>query len=371
MEAKAKARIDASLGRFPKAYWKYLLATALFGLGNSSNAFLILQTQDIGASLTATILIYAGFNLVAALISYPAGFLSDRLGRRNIIVLALVIFLIVYAGFASSRNIAVIAVLFAFYGLHQGIFRSCRQSLASAYVPERLRASGIGWYNATVGLCGLVASLAAGWLWDEVGHTSVFLFARGSLRGRRRCNAGAGSGGREDESIMISARTRALLIAATVLSGLLAGGNVDRAIVAMPAWEKVGASGWATFSRHADLGNGLVLKIPLEAIGAFLLIVLTAVSLYRDGAARVRIMLPLSSAAVLAAAGLLCTLKAAPIMLSVGHLDDPASLQQAFDGFRLSGRHSRRGSSAGFFLNDLGALRRLRLPHRSAGTTDH
>ena len=135
---------------------------------------------------------------------------------------------------------------------------------------------------------------------------------------------------------MISARTRALLIAATVLSGLLAGGNVDRAIVAMPAWEKVGASGWATFSRHADLGNGLVLY-PLEAIGAFLLIVLTAVSLYRGGAARVRIMLPLCSAAVLAAAGLLCTLKAAPIMLSVGHLDDPASLQQAFDGFRFWG----------------------------------
>ena len=176
VEAKAKARIDASLGRFPRAYWKYLLATALFGLGNSSNAFLILQTQDIGASLTATILIYAGFNLVAALISYPAGFLSDRLGRRNIIVLALVIFLIAYAGFASSRNIAVIAVLFVFYGLHQGIFRSVGKALASDYVPERLRASGIGWYNATVGLCGLVASLAAGWLWDEVGHTAVFLF---------------------------------------------------------------------------------------------------------------------------------------------------------------------------------------------------
>ena len=126
--------------------------------------------------MTATILIYAGFNLVAALISYPAGFLSDRLGRRNIIVLALVIFLIAYAGFASSRNIAVIAVLFVFYGLHQGIFRSVGKALASDYVPERLRASGIGWYNATVGLCGLVASLAAGWLWDEVGHTAVFLF---------------------------------------------------------------------------------------------------------------------------------------------------------------------------------------------------
>jgi hypothetical protein len=68
----AKSKIDISLRRFPKAYWKYLLATALFGIGNSSNAFLILQTKELGASLTTTILIYAGFNLVAALISYAA-----------------------------------------------------------------------------------------------------------------------------------------------------------------------------------------------------------------------------------------------------------------------------------------------------------
>ena len=79
----AKAKIDINLRQFPKPYWKYLVATALFGIGNSSNAFLILQTKDIGASLTMTILIYAGFNLVAALISYPAGFLSDQLGRQK------------------------------------------------------------------------------------------------------------------------------------------------------------------------------------------------------------------------------------------------------------------------------------------------
>jgi hypothetical protein len=73
----AEAKTDVSLRQFPEGYWKYLLVTALFGLGNSSNAFLILRTQDIGASLETTILIYAAFNLVAALISYPAGSLSD------------------------------------------------------------------------------------------------------------------------------------------------------------------------------------------------------------------------------------------------------------------------------------------------------
>ena len=78
MRVDAKSKIDVSLGKFPRDYWQYLLVTALFGIGNSSNSFLILQTKDIGASLETTILIYAAFNLVAAVASYPAGFFSDN-----------------------------------------------------------------------------------------------------------------------------------------------------------------------------------------------------------------------------------------------------------------------------------------------------
>jgi len=172
----AKSKIDVNPTRFPKAYWRYMLVTALFGIGNSSNAFLILQTKDMGASLTTTILIYAAFNLVAALISYPAGFLSDKLGRRNILALAFAIFLVTYLGFALTRNIALISLLFIFYGLYQGIFRSVGKALASDHVPPQLRASGVGWYNTVVGLSGLVASLIAGWLWDQAGHETVFFF---------------------------------------------------------------------------------------------------------------------------------------------------------------------------------------------------
>jgi MFS family permease len=172
----AKAKIGIRVEKFPRAYWKYLLATALFGIGNSSNAFLILETKDIGASLTTTILIYAGFNLVAALISYPAGYLSDRLGRRNLLVLAIAIFFVTYLGFALTRAVAFIGVLFLFYGLYQGIIRSVGKALASDYVSDALRASAIGWYNATMGVCGLAASLLGGWLWDHVGHTAVFVF---------------------------------------------------------------------------------------------------------------------------------------------------------------------------------------------------
>jgi MFS family permease len=172
----AKAKIDVSLGRFPKGYWKYLLVTALFGLGNSSNAFLILRTQDIGASLETTILIYAAFNLVAALISYPAGSLSDTWDRKNILLASFVIFLIAYLGFALTQNVLLVAALFVFYGLYQGIFRAVGKAFASDFVPEHLRASGVGWYSTTVGLLQLVASVVAGLLWDRIGHAAVFYY---------------------------------------------------------------------------------------------------------------------------------------------------------------------------------------------------
>jgi len=172
----AKSRIDVSLRQFPTGYWKYLLATALFGLGNSSNAFLILRTQDIGASLETTILIYAAFNLVAALISYPAGALSDTWGRKNVLLASFIIFLIAYLGFALTQSILLVAALFVFYGLYQGIFRAVGKALAADFVPEHLRASGVGWYSTTVGLLQLVASVVAGLLWDQIGHAAVFYY---------------------------------------------------------------------------------------------------------------------------------------------------------------------------------------------------
>jgi MFS family permease len=172
----AKSKIDLRTREFPIDYWKYLLVIAIFEIGNSSNSFLILQTKSIGASFAVTILIYAGFNLVAALISYPAGSLSDRWGRRNILLASFVIFFLTYLGFARTRSVAEMAVLFVFYGLFQGIFRSVGKALASDFVPEHLRASAVGWYSAVVGLLGLVASVVAGTLWDRVSHAAVFYY---------------------------------------------------------------------------------------------------------------------------------------------------------------------------------------------------
>jgi MFS family permease len=174
--AASKSKIDVSLKQFPKDYRRYLLVTAMFELGNSSNAFLILRTQDIGASLKTTILIYAGFNLVAALVSYPAGYFSDTWGRKRVLLASFVIFAVVYLGFALGQHIFLVAALFVFYGLYQGTFRAVGKAFASDFVPDHLRASGVGWYSTTIGLLQLVASVVAGVLWDRISHAAVFYY---------------------------------------------------------------------------------------------------------------------------------------------------------------------------------------------------
>jgi MFS family permease len=175
----AKAKLDLNVRRFPRGYWTYLGVTVLFGIGNSSNSFLILQTQDLGASLTVTILIYALFNLVAALASYPAGYLSDRLGRKGVLLLSFLVFSAVYLGFGLTANVVLIGALFVLYGVYQGVFRSVGKALASDFVPAEWRAGGVGWYTAAVGLSGLVASVVGGELWTRVGPSATFLYGAG------------------------------------------------------------------------------------------------------------------------------------------------------------------------------------------------
>ena len=173
-EPAAKVKFDAGLGRFPPAYRRYLAAAAVFGLGNSSNAFLILQMRAQGASLQATVLVYAVFNLVAALVSYPAGALSDRIGRRALLLVSFAVAFLAYAGFAVVHGVLGVALLFGFYGVFPGLFRTAGKALAVDLSPSDLRASGLGWYGATVGVTTLIASTAAGLIWDRIGHAAVF-----------------------------------------------------------------------------------------------------------------------------------------------------------------------------------------------------
>ncbi len=126
---------------------------------------------------------------------------------------------------------------------------------------------------------------------------------------------------------------RDLEMAATLCGAFLAGGGLDRVAVAMPAWRIVGANGWAAFSRHADLGNGLVLY-PTAAIGGFALSLAAALAYFRDRTGSRKAGLPILLSVLFSAGGLALTAQAAPFMLSLRRIgDDPVALQRAFDGF--------------------------------------
>jgi len=139
---------------------------------------------------------------------------------------------------------------------------------------------------------------------------------------------------------MTSARTIILLFAATVLSGLLAGGGMDRVIVGGPAWHELGAQAWLEYSRHADLGTGLI-AYPVEGIGTPILIIATIVSSYVDRKSRSAVVAPLYGAAFFSIAGLILTIKAAPIMLGLGGPVPSATLQSDFDAFFMWGLYLR------------------------------
>ncbi len=128
------------------------------------------------------------------------------------------------------------------------------------------------------------------------------------------------------------------IVSATLANGLLAGGDVDRWLVGMPAWQPIGVVGWANYSRLADLGNGLVLY-PILAIGGTLLSLAAAATFMRQAKHERFVAIPVYVAAALAGGGPLMTFKAAPFMLSLRHIgnEEVASLQHAFDGFRLWG----------------------------------
>ena len=130
-----------------------------------------------------------------------------------------------------------------------------------------------------------------------------------------------------------------LMGGAVIADGLLAGGNIDRLLVATPAWRHIGLVGWADFTRSADLGNGAIVY-PAMALGGTALVVLALIVFIVTGRQPRRAWLPVSLAAVLMCAALPCSLLATPYMMSLHHIgdQDPTQLQRAYDGAHYWGR---------------------------------
>jgi MFS family permease len=168
---------------FNRDFRIFVLVNMVFAIGNSSDAFLILRAKELfattGSAMVTVILAYVLYNLTYSLGSYPAGALADRIGPRRVFAFGLVLFAIVYAGFAANHAPWMVWVLFAVYGFYTAFTDGVGKAYASKLVQEEFRATGLGVYQTLGGMASLVASVAGGLLWQRFGFQATFVY--GSL----------------------------------------------------------------------------------------------------------------------------------------------------------------------------------------------
>lgn len=154
----------------------FLLLALLFTLGNSSNQFLLLRAGQIGDSPLTVLLLYGMYNVVSTLLAYPAGALSDRVGRRALLAGGYALYGLVYLGFALAQGPAALWPLFAVYGAYTALTEGVEKALLVDLAPPQLKGTLIGLHGAIVGAGLLPASLLAGLLWGWLGPAAPFLF---------------------------------------------------------------------------------------------------------------------------------------------------------------------------------------------------
>ena len=178
---ESTARIDAPdlsrerAARLPRAFYVYLGITLVFMIGNSSDAFLILRSKDLGLSTALVVLAYVVYNITYAGLSLPAGILSDRVPRALVLSAGYGVFALVYAGFAWASTAAVVWPLFAVYGMYIAFTDGISKALVADLSPIELRSSAQGIFQGVNGLAALTASIVAGILWDAVAEQAPFV----------------------------------------------------------------------------------------------------------------------------------------------------------------------------------------------------
>ncbi len=156
----------------------FLVIVFIFALGNSSNQFLLLRAQNLGYDAPTVLLMYLLYNVVKSLGSWPAGRLSDRIGRKTLLVLGYVAYGIVYVGFAIASAPALWS-LFVIYGIYIAFTEGVEKALVSDIAPPEQRATLMGLRATFTGIGLLPASLIAGFLWDAFGPQATFYFGGG------------------------------------------------------------------------------------------------------------------------------------------------------------------------------------------------
>ena len=157
----------------------FLIFIFLFTLGNSSNAFVLLRavSPEIGFSPTNVILLYFIYNVTGSLLSYPAGLLSDKIGRKTLLCTGYFLYALVYASLGLISNASAFVALFVLYGVYTALTVGAERALIVEIAPEQHKAGALGLHSAIAGIGLLPASVIAGFLWEWLGPSAPFLFS--------------------------------------------------------------------------------------------------------------------------------------------------------------------------------------------------
>jgi MFS family permease len=158
----------------PGGFRKYLMIILIFTLGNSTDAFLLVRAQSLGVPIALLPTIWVALHVVKMAFSVPGGMLSDRLGRKRIIVAGWVVYALVYGGFAFASLQWHVWALFAAYGIYFGLTEGVEKALVADLAPAHLRGSAFGLYHLTVGIGAFPASLLFGLVWERFGAAAAF-----------------------------------------------------------------------------------------------------------------------------------------------------------------------------------------------------
>jgi len=175
---KSKAETGNSLGwrSLDRRFRVFLVVIILFTLGNSSDSFIILRGQDRNLSVLQIMGMLMTFNAVYSLLSGPLGSLSDRLGRKKLMLTGWLVYGLVYLGLAISRTGGQVWALFGLYGIYYALTEGTAKALVADLVPQEQRGTAYGYFNAAIGITALPASLIAGGLWQWVDPAAPFFF---------------------------------------------------------------------------------------------------------------------------------------------------------------------------------------------------
>ncbi len=161
--------------RFSSAFWSIVAIASVFTLARFSEAFLILKAQAVGLPIALVPAIMVVMNIVYALVSYPAGALSDRIGRHGILIFGIAMLIVADLILAFGTTVWVALLGVVFWGLHMGLTQGLFATLVADTAPEELRGTAFGIFNLILGVAMLIASVIAGGLWDAFGPRMTFL----------------------------------------------------------------------------------------------------------------------------------------------------------------------------------------------------